>query len=526
MLPGVKDITSYGATGDGVTNDGDAIRTAIAALSSGDTLYFPSGTYLISEESSGTACLTLLQSNVILLLAPDATLKIIDNHPTDTPVMLRIGDGSTALSNIKVIGGVFNGNAANNTINGVPDKAIRIDGPVTDVDLRHIEIKDNLNGGVNIAGQDNSNRADRIRCYGLNIHDVGEGFEFLNADNVLFDAGRIVNMTNQDGFEPAFGTLNWRLTNSYLEGAGPVNSLIDVYTINGETSRGIIENNVIAGQIRFNINSGVADPETVETLTIRNNYMPGGNIAGPILANAGTIVINGNELIGPPNSTTIYRFTGIEIAADRAIITNNKISLMPRGAIRVSGDGTAFIAGNELFNNGTDGAMTDQNRCGISLSANNTVIRDNYFYDDQGSPTQTYGIVLDATCENNLIEGNHFASTLTQGPVFDASGTLKNVYGFNPGLDTRVKKSLRVTILAGQTFVRIPVADLGMSDQIARYRCQVTPIDDMTPAVRFWAGRRVSNALDVIVDAAVTSDTEFLVWLDYSGEFEPEIFTP
>jgi polygalacturonase len=47
-------VQTYGAVGDGVTNDGTAIASAITALlanSSGNTngtLFFPQGTYLVS----------------------------------------------------------------------------------------------------------------------------------------------------------------------------------------------------------------------------------------------------------------------------------------------------------------------------------------------------------------------------------------------------------------------------------------------------------------------------------------------
>jgi len=59
-----RGVKSFGAAGDGVTDDTAAINTAIAALQPGDELFFPCGTYKIS---SG---LTIRESNVTVAGAP------------------------------------------------------------------------------------------------------------------------------------------------------------------------------------------------------------------------------------------------------------------------------------------------------------------------------------------------------------------------------------------------------------------------------------------------------------------------
>ena len=46
------DVKKYGALGDGITDDTLSIRKATAALTSGSTLYFPVGTYLIQTEGT------------------------------------------------------------------------------------------------------------------------------------------------------------------------------------------------------------------------------------------------------------------------------------------------------------------------------------------------------------------------------------------------------------------------------------------------------------------------------------------
>src|SRR5437867_3592943 len=46
----IRDVTVYGATGNGTTDDTAAINNAIAALQSGDTLLFPAGTYKVTGQ--------------------------------------------------------------------------------------------------------------------------------------------------------------------------------------------------------------------------------------------------------------------------------------------------------------------------------------------------------------------------------------------------------------------------------------------------------------------------------------------
>lgn len=58
-------VKDFGAVGDGVTNDTSAIQTAIAA-SAGNTVYFPSGTYLVSG-ATANAALTLPVAGVCLM---------------------------------------------------------------------------------------------------------------------------------------------------------------------------------------------------------------------------------------------------------------------------------------------------------------------------------------------------------------------------------------------------------------------------------------------------------------------------
>jgi hypothetical protein len=59
--------TSWGATGNGTTNDAPAIQAGVAKISAGDTVYFPAGTYLLNSAVTFSAAATITcQAGAIL----------------------------------------------------------------------------------------------------------------------------------------------------------------------------------------------------------------------------------------------------------------------------------------------------------------------------------------------------------------------------------------------------------------------------------------------------------------------------
>ncbi len=84
----IINVTAYGATGNGSTNDTTAINNAIGALTSGATLLFPCGTYLVTSQ------LTIRLSNVTIDGSSCATI-----HNTNSGTIMVIGGSGTGNPN-------------------------------------------------------------------------------------------------------------------------------------------------------------------------------------------------------------------------------------------------------------------------------------------------------------------------------------------------------------------------------------------------------------------------------------------
>jgi hypothetical protein len=99
-------VTAFGATGDGVTDDRAAIQAAITAAAAAphQTVWFPSGTYVIaSKTGTGNAQSSLLVSgnNVTLRGAPGATILVKDGAAL-RPLIARNCSGIT-IEGLKVV---------------------------------------------------------------------------------------------------------------------------------------------------------------------------------------------------------------------------------------------------------------------------------------------------------------------------------------------------------------------------------------------------------------------------------------
>jgi hypothetical protein len=158
------DVLRYGATGDGVTDDTDAIQEAIDL---GGGVYFPAGTFMVSG--------LLLASNVHLVGSGKVTttIKLLDSSNQHTIRMVSV-------SNVSIRDLTVDANRSGQS-NGV--HGIRLES-ASHVLIENVEVKECRHYGIGAQ----AGTMTHIKFLNLDIHDVGgDGIDFKNPNDDNLD---------------------------------------------------------------------------------------------------------------------------------------------------------------------------------------------------------------------------------------------------------------------------------------------------------------------------------------------------
>jgi len=362
-------VKYYGATGDGTTDDTTAINAAIAAITSTyATLYFPSGTYVVSST------LTLASS-----------VRVVGDGQASTTVYLKSSSNCDVFhvtaSNVSFENLTINGNLAGNTGN--------LCGIIYTTTLSNLTLK-----AVTV-----------LNC-------AATGVQMTSSSNVLVDGCTMKGSGGQQ-FTYLFSVVvssNVTLVNSIFNATASTSSVtvfFESVAASGSVSNILIDNCIIsfpqstpAESDGIVLDSTSGDP-SISDVIMSNNviFSPAGARTGGAngieLSGVSGVVISGNTFY---NQTTAIgtRTTGNNHTA----ITGNTIV---GGAASADGDFAAIV-----FTSGIDLSITDNviynHMTGISVaSVLQSRISNNIIY---GAGTESCGGINLTNCTDLLVNDN------------------------------------------------------------------------------------------------------------------------
>lgn len=396
-------VKNYGAIGDGIADDTNAIAMAIAMLDTNGTLYFPKGTYVVTN----IACVSNIN---------------IQGSGWGTVIKLR--NGTPFQGNCFSVNGVTN----------VTIKDLQIDGNR----LNNVSAgasKDSSYNGIHIKDSDD------ITITNVWSHSNGyHGCIMVNANRINISHSKF----NDNGFRPFHGhahVYDSKFTNNICfdnsKGfAGEVetgndgifffddikNVIIHDNVITSSNSRGcIVIGGTVTGLLGSSDISVIGNICTTNNTTIHGILLLGMNLNDCIIAN-NTIhhsrygiyadvgySSTGSRLMIINNNIHDCAKTGIQISSplSNSKISGNKIYKNTSGGIYVSKLTYSEIKDNYLYDNGTIAPTYDA--INLSNSSIGNVISGNYIYNSKKTDYQKNGInEVDSTNDYNIIQNNYF----------------------------------------------------------------------------------------------------------------------
>lgn len=402
----IINVLSYGAKGDGVTDDTTAIQAAIDAAfaAGGGIVFLPEGTCIASQ--------ILLKGNVVLVGA-GKNITILKQKDNSNVNFVSAANTSITFYGIKNL--TIDGNYANQTTgNGLVLAG-------NDSFAIGCEVKNCKSYGILLFG------GARSKVEGCYVHHNKNVGIFVGNDGFTIDDVNISN--SQIEYNESHGIL---VGNNATTIATNVTVSDNIVNLNG-TDAGPGGGGIWAVV-------GAADV-TISNNNVKANH--GDNIG---IAGAVRVTITGNISKGATGPITDLVNSGIAISTGSVNITvTGNVCYNNSGmGIGVRGTSTNItIIGNLCYNNSS---LSAGDWAGIQLlaiapdtgSGNYITIIGNRCYDDRAvaNRTQSYGIVIDTNannviCKDNLVTNNKLGTLLNNG-VASQSVIIQDNQGYNP----------------------------------------------------------------------------------------------
>jgi hypothetical protein len=381
------DVTRYGATGDGTTDDRTAIMAAIAAADAagGGTVYFPEGTYKIA---TGLAA----QENIDFVGAGQAASIIqLTDGSASTFIVYHGVKANITYRNLGFNGGVQAGPTNSLLFDGTTDFLVE--------NCRFTSMKQAvwLDGTTGPCGRATirRNRFDTCVDFAVRVENGTPPADVLIEGN--YCAGVTVGVTTD---EACFARING--------------------------ARITVRNNFVASSADTGVMvAGSANRDVlVEGNTLRTTLV--GVFVGTGAKR--TRIVNNDIASTSDFGVHIYDATQVH---SETVVANNVIHDCGKSGVEVEGVEGVVVTGNVIERVGTDTGAADNQRAGIGFTAivagvKKTTVVGNVIRDDAGSPTMRHGIYYQAASTNTYVVGNSVTNALVAN--YTISGTLTAPY--------------------------------------------------------------------------------------------------
>lgn len=320
----VINVKDFGAKGDGITNDRDAIQSAIDSSSSQSVVYLPSGTYKINS------ALFIKKSNTRITGDGVGVTKIFTgNDGNYAAIDVRTSLAAGNLYNITIENLTIDGNKANRPTAGGNGILLlcNTQNSITDTRILNVEIYNCRNAGILMEGRnfpawpasvpsDDAYRVERTQVNGC----------------VIF---------NNDGV----GISQFKASNSKITECTLFNNGLENITIDIRSNGCIVDGNTFFKHLGGTGNIGV---DTGDACVISNNFIDNENDTTASAGFRTGIALNSQIPALQGNTDTVITGNVILNCSDNGIYAHNDTG--------IGGDkaGSGIIVGNTFAGNGVD----------------------------------------------------------------------------------------------------------------------------------------------------------------------------